>query len=100
MSKPSKANWITVFLNQSPRTDRYYFTAQSFTEQTVKDLQGNDFIALSPKGNNDLRNLPDDAIKSSILPEEWNSKTMDEVVAMVGKTAQLDTVSGSLKLTS
>lgn len=89
---------ITVFLAQSPRTDRWFFTAQSFQSQTMKDLNGDTFECLAPRGNNDLRDLPEDAVTSKILPIEWNNLTRDEVVGKVGATAHLDPISGKLSL--
>lgn len=89
---------LTVFLMQSPRTDRYYFTAQSFESQTIKAHDGTSFTALAPRGNNDTRNLPENSVTSKILPIEWSSMTRAEVVAKVGETAKLDPISGDLTL--
>ena len=89
---------IPVFLNQSPKTDRYYFAAQSFKSTTIKDFNGDAFETLSPVGNSDLRNLPSDAIRSSILPIEWNSLSRADVVAKVGASALIDYTTGKLTL--
>ena len=89
---------IDAFLAQSPKTNRYYFTAQSFQGHTLKDNNGDAFEYLSPKGNNDLRNLPADAIKTAILPIEWNDDTRATVVKRVGATAKINTETGELIL--
>ena len=89
---------IPVYLAQSPKTDRYYFTAQSFESETLPDFNGEAFESLTPRGNSDLRQLPDDAIRSSILPIEWNDLSRADVVAKVGATARLDYTTGKLTL--
>jgi|TARA_R110002051_G_scaffold125288_1_gene198664 hypothetical protein len=90
---------IAVFLAQSPKTERWYFTAQSFTSLTRVDKNGDSFEYLAPKGNNDLRKLPADSIKSLILPIAWNDLDRAEVVAKVGATALMNPVTGELTLT-
>jgi len=87
---------ITCFLAQSPRTDRWYYTANSFNSGTMVGLDGESFTYLSPVGNNDLRNLDDDAITSAILPIEWNDLSRDEVLTMVPSTASMNTKTGEL----
>jgi hypothetical protein len=59
-------------------------------------LDGESFTYLSPVGNNDLRNLDDDAITSAILPIEWNGFTREEVLTMVPSTASMNTKTGEL----
>mgnify|MGYP003648714541 CR=1 FL=1 len=86
---------IPVYLMQSPKTDRYYFTAQSFESEEIIGYSGNAFQALTPRGTN---LLPDDAVKSKILPIEWNDWTRAEVVAEVGAIADMDYVTGGLLL--
>lgn len=86
---------VSVHLKQSPNTSRYYFTVNSWNSEELTDFQGDSFVSLIPIGKSEL---PEDAIKSVILPIEWNDLTMAEVVAKVGDTADIDYKTGQLFL--
>ena len=86
---------VPVHLKQSPNTSRYYFTVNSWNSEELTDFQGDSFVSLIPIGTSDI---PEDAIKSVILPIEWNDLTMAEVVAKVGDTADIDYKTGQLFL--
>jgi hypothetical protein len=87
---------VPVHLKQSPNTSRYYFTVNSWESEELTDFNGDSFQSLIPIGN--AGNIPEDAIKSVILPIEWNDLTMAEVVAKVGDTADIDYKTGQLFL--
>ena len=95
-SKSTPSTLASVHLEQSPKTDRYYFTVQSWESQEIVGNDGQSFQSLIPKGN--AGQLPEDAIRSVILPIAWNDLTRAEVVAKVGTIADIDYTTGELFL--
>ncbi len=88
---------INVFLNKSEK-GRYWYSSSKFIEHTIVGKSGESYECLAPVGNQDLRQLPPDAIKSFIMPEELNELSREDMAEEFGEVAKLNTETGELIL--
>ena len=87
---------ILAFLTQSPRTNRWFFSARNFITHTATFKGKNSFEYLSPKSSDNLQKLPEGSITSAILPIEWNEWTKDQVLKYVDEQVMINHVTGEI----
>ena len=87
---------ITVYLQQSLKTMRWYYSSNSFQSHTKETLKGKPMTYLTKRGSDSDTELPEDAITVAFLDIEWNSWSEKKILKHVPKSCQMNPATGDL----
>ena len=94
-------NWIEVSITKAS-TGRFYYSPNSWRENTVKLADGSLLPLLSNKQTTDVRDLPKGSITTALLPATYSEfasvEELQKNYPNIPTTIKLDTLTGKPQL--